>query len=179
MSPFRLPHVPVFVFRGYRISQQQCNCTWTLSPLPLNKFPHVPITNAQVVSMDACHLKGSWNGVMYILSMKNSNNKLIHVATILADKENETNYRFLLDQTCKNELMRTLFTSGQATFYTDGHRGSPPAITQVVPLAPVRTCLRHLITNSNMRRMGNVSKRLCVYGFLQWDIFRTALPPTS
>ena len=36
MSQFRLPHVPVFVFRGYRISQQQCNCIWTLSPLPLN-----------------------------------------------------------------------------------------------------------------------------------------------
>ena len=96
--------------------------------------------------MDAGHLKGSWNGVMYILSMTNSNNKLIHVATVLADKENETNYRFLLDQTCKNELMRTLLTFGQATFYTDGHRGSPPPLTKVVRLAPVRTCLRHLIT---------------------------------
>ena len=26
MSPFQLPHVPVFVFSGYRISRQQCNC---------------------------------------------------------------------------------------------------------------------------------------------------------
>ncbi|CAN0351658.1 unnamed protein product, partial [Ascophyllum nodosum] len=132
--------------------------------LMLGKAAYAAVKSVpKVVSMDAGHLKGSWNGVMYILSMKNSNNKLIHVATVLADKENETNYTFLLDQTCKNELMRTLFTSGQATFYTDGHRGSPPALAQVVPLAPVRTCLRHLITNSNMRRMGNQDHSALIY----------------
>ena len=137
MSPFQLPHVPVFVFSGYRISRQQYNCIPDVLAVTPEQIPKqfVPITNIQVVSMDAGHLKGSWNGVMYILSMKDSNNHIIHVATVLADKENETNCRCLLDQTCKNEVMKTLLTSGTATFYTDSHRGSPPALAKVVPTA--------------------------------------------
>ncbi|CAN0429040.1 unnamed protein product [Pylaiella littoralis] len=107
----------------------------------------------KVVAIDAGHLKGSWNGVMYIFSMKDSN-KIIHVSTVLANKENETNYRFFFDQTCKNDHMKTLLTSGTVTFFTDGHRGSPPALAKVVPMAPVRTCLRHLLTNTQMRKMG-------------------------
>lgn len=110
--------------------------------------------------MDAGHLKGSWKGVMYILSLKDSNNFIIHIATVLADKENETNYRFLLEETCKNEHMKRLLTSGTATFYTDGHRGSPPALARILPSAPVRSCVRHLLTNKGMKAMGAVSKCL-------------------
>ena len=50
--------------------------------------------SVQVALMDAGHLKGSWKGVMYVLSAKDSNNRIVHVSTVLADKENETNYRF-------------------------------------------------------------------------------------
>ncbi|CAM9735812.1 unnamed protein product [Pylaiella littoralis] len=117
----------------------------------------------KIAAMDAGHLKGSWNGVMYILCMKDSNNHIIHVATVLADKENESNYRFLLEQTCKNEHMKTLLTSGTLTFFTDGHRGSPPALARVLPMAPVRTCVRHLITNSNMKKMGDQDYSAAVY----------------
>ncbi|CAN0318392.1 unnamed protein product [Scytosiphon promiscuus] len=68
-----------------------------------------------IVSMDAGHLKGAWKGVMYILSMEDSNNRIIHISTVIADKENETNYRFLLDQTCKNAHVGPLLASGKVT----------------------------------------------------------------
>lgn len=117
----------------------------------------VVLVYEQVAAIDAGHLKGPWKGVMYILTMRDSNNRLIHVSTVIADKENETNYRFLLQQTCKNEELGPLLASGEVTFFIDGHRGSPPALRRVVPLAPVRTCLRHLITNKAMKAMGAVS----------------------
>ncbi|CAB1107718.1 unnamed protein product [Ectocarpus sp. CCAP 1310/34] len=45
---------------------------------------------------------------MYVLCMHDSN-KIIHVSTVLADKENATNYKFLLQQTCRNEHMHRRF----------------------------------------------------------------------
>lgn len=111
----------------------------------------------QVLCLDAGHLKGGWKGVVYVLSAKDCNNRIIHVATVLADKENETNYRFLLEQTCKNEQMERLIKSNKTTFFIDGHRGSPPALAAVCPEARVRTCLRHLLTNKTMHKMGAVS----------------------
>jgi len=107
--------------------------------------------------MDAGHLKGRWKGVVYVLATKDSNGHIVHVSTVLADKENETNYRFLLEQTCRNEQMKQLLTSDKTTIFTDGHKGSPPAIAAICPNARVMSCLRHLVTNKAMRKMGNVS----------------------
>ncbi|CAB1111145.1 unnamed protein product [Ectocarpus sp. CCAP 1310/34] len=109
-----------------------------------------------MVAMDAGHLKGSWKGVMYdVLCMHESKNKIIHVNTVLADKENATNYKFLLQQTCRNEHMHRLLSSGEVTFFIDGHKGSPAALRAVVPQAPWSACVRHLITNINMKAMGH------------------------
>ncbi|CAN0355484.1 unnamed protein product, partial [Ectocarpus sp. 13 AM-2016] len=107
-----------------------------------------------MVAMDAGHLKGSWKGVMYVLCMHDSNNKIIHVNIVLADKENATNYKFLLQQTCRNEHMHRLLSSGEVTFFIDGHKGSPAALRAFLPQAPWRACVRHLITNKNMKAMG-------------------------
>ena len=121
----------------------------------------VPFVSVQVVSLDAAHLKGGWNGVVYVLSTKDSNNHIVHVATVLADKENSTNYKFLLEQTCKNQQMAGFLKSDKTTFFIDGHKGSPPAIEAVCPDARVHTCLRHLITNKAMKKMGDVSIEPC------------------
>lgn len=115
----------------------------------------------QVVSLDAGHMKGGWKGVIYVLSTKDSNNRIVHVATALADKENETNYKFLLEQTCKNEQMARFLKSDKTTYFIDGHRGSPPALAAVCPNARVHACLRHLVTNKKMKKMGAVSIDPC------------------
>ena len=114
----------------------------------------------QVVCLDVGHLKGGWKGVVYVLSMKDNNNHIIHVSTVLADKENQSNYKFLLEVTCKNEEMARLLKSDEVTFFIDGHRGSPPAIEEVCPDAYVRLCARHLLTNRGMKKMGPVSLEL-------------------
>ncbi|CAB1115110.1 unnamed protein product [Ectocarpus sp. CCAP 1310/34] len=123
-----------------------------------------------MVAMDAGHLKGSWKGVMYVLCMHDSNNKIIHVSTVLADKENATNYKFLLQQTCRNEHMHRLLSSGEVTFFIDGHKGSPAALRAVVPQAPWRACVRHLITNKNMKAMGHA---------YSVAVYRAAVVPTK
>ncbi|CAB1113470.1 unnamed protein product [Ectocarpus sp. CCAP 1310/34] len=95
-----------------------------------------------MMAMDAGHLKGSWKGVMYVLCMHDSNNKIIHVST-----------------TCRNEHMHRHLSSGEVTFFIDGHKGSPAALRAVLPQAPWRACVRHLITNKNMMKaMGHVHK---------------------
>ncbi|CAB1108636.1 unnamed protein product [Ectocarpus sp. CCAP 1310/34] len=124
-----------------------------------------------MVAMDAGHLKGSWKGVMYVLCMHDSNNKIIHFSTVIADKEHATNFKFLLQQTCRNEHMHRLLSSGEVTFFIDGHKGSPAALRAVVPQAPWRACVRQLITNKNMKAMGHVSLLVAVY--------RAAVMPTK
>ncbi|CAM9811136.1 unnamed protein product [Ectocarpus sp. 13 AM-2016] len=123
----------------------------------------VPKASDLMAAMDAGHLRGSWNGVMYVLCMHDSDNKIIHVSTVLADKENATNYKFLLQQTCRNEHMRRLLSSGEVTFYIDGHKGSPAALRAVLPQAPWRSCVRHLLTNNNMKAMGRQAYSEAVY----------------
>ena len=61
--------------------------------------------------------------------------------------------------------MKRGFSSGTATFFIDGHRGSPPALAKVLTDAPVRLCVRHLIANKSMRPMGAVNNRLPCFVF--------------
>jgi len=114
-------------------------------------------------------MKGGWNGVIYVLCTKDSNNHIVHVATALADKENATNYTFLLEETCKNEQMARLLKSDKTTFFIDGHRGSPSAIAKVCPDARTRTCVRHLVTNKGNKKMGRVSIEPCVRAVPKWN----------
>lgn len=138
----------------------------TLMFVPLD----VLFASLQVVCLDAGHMKGGWKGVVYVLSMKDSNNRIIHVATVLADKENMSNYKFLLEETCKNEQMARLLKSDKITFFIDGHKGSPPALEAVCPYARWNMCVRHLLTTKNMKKMGAVSFELsapvCVWVWL-------------
>lgn len=66
-------------------------------------------------------------------------------------------HRFLLEQTCKNEQMARLLKSSKTTIFIDGHRGAPPILRAICCDARVHTCIRHLITNKTMEKMGAVS----------------------
>lgn len=105
-------------------------------------------------------MKGGWKGVVYVLSTKDNNNRIVHVASVVSDKENYTNYKFLLDETCKNEQMAELLKCDKTTFFIDGHRGSPPALEASCPDARWNMCVRHLLTNKGMKKMGAVSLEL-------------------
>ena len=106
-----------------------------------------PLSFCQMVAVDAGHLKGQWNGVMLTLSCKDSNNRLIHVATAVTPKEDASSYRFLLLQAKRNPEMATFLNDRRTTFFSGGHRGSPAAMKAEVPLAQHRTCVKHVINN--------------------------------
>lgn len=82
--------------------------------------------------LDASHMKGGWKGIVYVLSVKDSNN-VSSMSPVIADKENMTNYKFLLEETCNNEQMASLLKSDKITFLIDGHKGSPPALEAACP----------------------------------------------
>ena len=67
----------------------------------------------QVHSLDAAHLKGSWNGVILALSFKNSNNNVVHVASAVCPKENADAYTYLLGNAMKFEPMKEVLNNAQ------------------------------------------------------------------
>ena len=60
----------------------------------------------QVYSIDAAHLECSWNGVVLALSLKNSNNNVVHVASAVCLKENADAYTYLRRNAMTFELMK-------------------------------------------------------------------------
>ena len=63
---------------------------------------YTPSSLRQVLGLDAAHLKGLRHGVMIVLSAKDSDNKVVVVATGLVPKENYDHYSFFLRQCGKN-----------------------------------------------------------------------------
>lgn len=118
------------------------------------RLPLLPSTLYQVLGLNVGRLKGLWNGVSIVLAAKDSNNKIIVVATALVDKENEDNYVFFLENCMKNAEFSAFLDSPRTTIYMEGHRGSAAAVMRVIPLASVRRCARHMITGPGLFRMG-------------------------
>lgn len=93
---------------------------------------------------------------MLILSTKDSNNNIVHVATVIADKENEKNYTYLLENCVKNGEMKRFLSSSGTTIYINGHRGSLAATKKILPHTAIRRCVRHIVTN--LSKLGSVSE---------------------
>lgn len=81
------------------------------------------------------------------LTCKDSDNKLVHVATAVTAKEDAASYRFLLSEAMKNPEMAAFMNNPATTFYSDDHKGSPAALKTEVPLAQHRSCVKHIINN--------------------------------
>ncbi|CAN0257547.1 unnamed protein product, partial [Hapterophycus canaliculatus] len=45
----------------------------------------------KVICVDAGHLKREWKGVMLIATCKDANNTLVHLVTVICDKDNFDN----------------------------------------------------------------------------------------
>lgn len=111
----------------------------------------------QVVCLDAAHLKGLWNGVMFVLTAKDSNNNMVLVATALSsNKECERGYKFLLETALENLEFKAFLSSPDTTIFVDGHKGSTAALKEVLPDTPWRRCVQHLLTAPGMKKMGKV-----------------------
>ena len=101
----------------------------------------------QIYSIDAAHLKGSWNGVILVLSFKNSNNNVIHVASAVCAKENADAYTYLLRNAMKFEPMKEVLNKPSYTCFSDGHKGSASALPALCPLTEGRRCLQNVLKN--------------------------------
>ena len=97
--------------------------------------------------MDFAHLKGDWNGTMGTLSLKDSNNKVVHVATSIAAKETGDAYRYLITNALKFPLLATTLKKSTTTIFTDKHKGSDAAIPELLREAEHLRCGEYLLKN--------------------------------
>lgn len=98
--------------------------------------------------MDFAHLKGDWNGTIGTISMKSSNNQIIHVATCIIAKETADAYRYLISNAMKNPRMAHFLNKATTTIITDKHKGSDVAIPELLPLADNLRCVEHMLKNN-------------------------------
>lgn len=109
--------------------------------------------------MDAGHLKGGWDGQMLIVTFKDANNTLVHLATAICEKENSDNYAWLYRQMKKNSDMNSVLKDRKTTIFTDKHKSHEPALAAECPDLHHKWCLRHLIGNLK-QQVGQVNKML-------------------
>ena len=109
-----------------------------------------------MLCVDAGFLKGEWEGVMLIATFKDANNTLVHLATVICDKENSDNYSFLYAIMRKNSYMEEVLDSDKTTVYTDQHQSHSSALYLHAHHAVWKWCLRQLITNLD-QEVGQVS----------------------
>ena len=107
--------------------------------------------------MDAGHLKGEWDGQMLLAAFKDANNTLVHLATVICDKENSENYAWMYKMMKKNKDMKSVLEDSQVSIFTDQHKSHKPALEQECPKLHHSWCLRHLIGNLK-QQVGQVNK---------------------
>ena len=113
-------------------------------------------TFGQFLQVDVGHLKGEWKGVVLVATAKDTNNTLALVAFAICDKENASNYSFLLTEMKKNPHMAALLSSTGTTIYSDEHPGISAALKAHAFRCIHRLCLHHLIKNLPGPGIGSV-----------------------
>lgn len=84
---------------------------------------------------------------MLLATFKDANNTLVHLATVICDKENSDNYSFLYGLMKKNSHMESVLNSNKTSIYTDQHKSHAPALATHARNAIWKWCLRHLMGN--------------------------------
>lgn len=97
---------------------------------------------------------------MLVATCKDANNTLLHVATVVCDKENADNYTWLYKMMKKNADMDGVLKSPKTTIYTDQHTSHAPAINLEAGNCQWRFCLRHVIGNIK-QNVGSVRSTFC------------------
>ncbi|KAI3779089.1 hypothetical protein L2E82_08571 [Cichorium intybus] len=113
-----------------------------------------------VISVDGCHLKGSYKGKMLVAVTKDANNSILPIAYAIVDEETSHSWCWFLYQ-----FRHYVAQDRQLCVISDRHQGIIHAMTNLEewkePLAYHRFCLRHIRSNL-MKKYNNMSlKRFC------------------
>ena len=92
-------------------------------------------------------MKGTWNGMVLVATGKDTNNKLVLLAFVVCDKENASNYAFLLSQMKKNAHLKELLESPLTIMYSDEHKGIKAGVEKEASAVIQRLCIKHLASN--------------------------------
>ncbi|KAJ9552716.1 hypothetical protein OSB04_016761 [Centaurea solstitialis] len=94
------------------------------------------------IGLDACHLKGRFNGVLAAATSIDGNNGMFSVAYGVLESENTKSWTWFLES-----LKKAIGTPHGLVISSDMQKGLEVAITQVYPNVEHRECMRHLYSN--------------------------------
>ncbi|XP_071690280.1 uncharacterized protein [Rutidosis leptorrhynchoides] len=94
------------------------------------------------ISLDACHLKGKFNGVLAAATGVDGNNSIFPVGYGVLESENTKSWTWFLEL-----LKKAIGVPDGLVISSDMQKGLEVAITQVYPNVEHRECIRHLYSN--------------------------------
>ncbi|XP_022019508.2 uncharacterized protein LOC110919548 [Helianthus annuus] len=106
------------------------------------------------IYLDACHLKGKFNGVLVAANSVDGNNSIFPVAYGVLESENKNSWIWFLEL-----LKKAIGTPNGLVISSDMQKGLDIAITQVYPNVEHRECIRHLFSNFQKRFRGDLFTR--------------------
>ncbi|KAL4587087.1 hypothetical protein LXL04_011737 [Taraxacum kok-saghyz] len=117
------------------------------------------------ISLDACHLKGKFNGVLAAATGVDGNNSIFPIAYCVLESENTQSWTWFLES-----LKKAIGTPSGLVISSDMQKGLEAAIMHVYPNVEHRECIRHLCSNFKKQFRGEFfSKKL-------WGAAHTYLP---
>ena len=114
------------------------------------------------ISLDACHLKAKWKGVLAAATAIDGNNWMFPVAFAVMENESEESWEWFL-----RLLHEAIGMPEGLVISSDMQKGLQNAIENVYPLAEHRECMRHLFSNFKKKFRGDLFK------FGLWGAART------
>lgn len=109
-----------------------------------------------ILGLDGCHLKSCYGGQLLTAVGLDANNTTWVLAYAMVELENTDSWTWFLDLLAKDLNIRD--EGAGWTFISDKQKGLLPAFEEVMPLADLRFCVRHLWTNFNKLFPGKVMK---------------------
>ncbi|KAK1431840.1 hypothetical protein QVD17_08555 [Tagetes erecta] len=106
------------------------------------------------ISLDACHLKGRFNGVLVSATSVDGNNSIYPVAYGILESENKKSWIWFLEL-----LKKAIGTPNGLVISSDMQKGLEVAVTQVYPTIEHRECIRHLYSNFKRHFRGDILSR--------------------
>ena len=84
---------------------------------------------------------------MLIATFQDANNTLVHLATVICDKENIDHYSWLYKMMRKNVDKGSVLDSDKTTIVSDQHKSHEPALNSQCGNVIKKWCLRHFVGN--------------------------------
>ncbi|KAL4586837.1 hypothetical protein LXL04_011482 [Taraxacum kok-saghyz] len=94
------------------------------------------------IALDACHLKGKFNGVLAAATGIDGNNSIFPVAYAVLESENTQSWTWFLES-----LRKSIGTPDGLVISSDMQKGLEVAMMNVYPNIEHRECIRHLSSN--------------------------------